>query len=1064
MIKPNKLVLLFLCGSVIGLAGCDNAKHDSDSSDSSSSVPGPDSGSSTPSEDSSSTPPIDRSSALERAFKKNYSNFTAYVGAIGTQGAYGDSEVAWYDYHVNGYDVIYDVSGDEAMWAYFHDYEGKNYRYFEEDSSEPGSPAWLNSVYDGVSCTLSHSYWSLDAFLNNVEAADFTYMSGYYVFSNANKFDNVVNTAFESFYETELLDLVLQLDANGYISVIKAFGEDAETDLVDIELYDFATSAAPSSATIPEAPNANNVKEYWQYKGWSGPQVHVYPKTINLVPDASAAKEGDAYVLEIEKDLHFAYEIVYDVPEGVEEARQIKESTVKFVSTNDKVATIGVDANYKRVVKAVAAGDCEFYVEGTAEAGKEAVKSNSIKVHVNGLAEIDMTDAVYNITFDANSDLGVAPAASNSLNSALPFDIQVNKGVNVITAPENSTLFGNKKTLLMRTGLQNTMNETFQDENTAADAVAVFDFDDQQVSGIAFYYGAVYGNSYKPDMVTKIAIEAKNPSQTWDEAQVIDITADVKENLSTENFHLVQKQFLPASQVRIVMRSSVIGDSMEMGMDNLIFASNDQCKQHYIADQNPVTSVTISENSGATAVRMGKTLSFSAGVLPNNATSKAVVWKVSDDEVASISEDGVLTPKKVGTVTVTASSYHGVTADPVVSNEIVITVKEAAAVPAAMKGTWIEDDIYGLNTFVFTDNKVSIEFSNGDKVELTLDDINDSNYCVFGNYVDKNTAGYLLAKPSSSYSGKVDYSYNIVVGENTHTANIYSSSSTLAKKAETFTLSVTKSEIKVGAKTALSAKFGPSGCYEEDWDVVSSDDSIVKINNDDGVKEAVGVAAGKATLTATSSSGLKSTIEITVVEPQKVSSITVNLSASSVTKGSSVTATAIVAPTDAENKAVTWSTSNEEVATVNSKGVVTTIGVGTVDIIATAADGSGVTGKATLTVTEPTSTFDGTYTATDTTGNGASLTVKISDSGNSCEIDATDSYGSGTLAGTLEKKSSSGNIYVYEGELKDSSNDYVDVVVTIDFDKMTITIDCDDFDNAFMFDYSEFQNATITKA
>ncbi len=1056
-VKANKLALIFLCGAIAGLTGCDNTK------DSSSPDAPVDSGSSSePAGDSSSTP-VDRSSALQRAFQKNYSNFTAIVGSIGQQGAYGESELAWYDYHVNGYDIIYDISGEEAVWDYYHDYEGKSYRYFD-DASEPGSPAWLSSVYDGVSCALSRYYWSFDVFLSSVEVADFTYAGGYYVFNNASKLQSVIETAFENFYETEILDLVIQLDASGYISVIKAFGADAEKDLVSIQLYDFATTLVPSSITLPEAPNSSNVKEYWQYKGWSGPQVHVYPKTINLIPDAEAAKEGDAYVLEIEKGLSYTYEVVYDVPEGVEEARQIKENEITYVSSDENVATIGLDSNYKRVIMAVGAGDCTIYLQGKADpATGVAAKSNEIKVHVNGLAEIDMTDAVYDLTFDANSELGDAPYFSNSLNSSLPADIQVNKGVYVVTAPSKSTLFGGKKTLVMRSGMQDTINETFQGENTSADAVSVFDFDDQQVSGIAFYYGSVYGNSYKPDFVTKIAIEAKNPSQSWDEAEVIDITADVKENISTENFHLIQKTFAPASQVRIVMRGSMVGDSMELSMDNIIFAANDECNDHYVADSTPVTSVTISENSGATSVRLGKTLSFSAGVKPSNASSKDVVWNVSDSDVASISADGVLTPKKVGTVNVTATSYHGATAEPVVSNEITVTVKEAAAVAEDLKGTWLEDDYPTANSFVIDGEKVKATFANGDEAELAFADIDEDGYAIFGTFTDKNTAGYLKAKVSSSETNKVDYIYNIKVGENEHTANIYTQNSTLSKKAESVILKAGKTEIKVGAKTTLSAEFGPKNCYSESWSVTSSNEDIVSISNDDGVVSAVGVAAGTATLTITSESGLTNTLDITVVEPEKVTGITVTLSASSVTKGSQVTATATVTPSNAENKAVTWSTSNEEVATVNSKGVVTTVGVGTVEIIATAADGSGVVGQATLTVTEPTSAVDGKYSATDTTENGSELEITISDSGDTCEIFAMDSFASGTLEGTITKKSSSGNVYVYEGQLEDSCYGTNVCTVTIDFDAMTVTIDCEDSDNMFMYDDSTFQGATLTK-
>ena len=59
---------------------------------------------------------------------------------------------------------------------------------------------------------------------------------------------------------------------------------------------------------------------------------------------------------------------------------------------------------------------------------------------------------------------------------------------------------------------------------------------------------------------------------------------------------------------------------------------------------------------------------------------------------------------------------------------------------------------------------------------------------------------------------------------------------------------------------------------------------------------------------------------------------------------------AVVLPENATDKAVTWSSSAEAVATVNSLGLVTAVAPGEAQIIATAG---GVQGSVTITVTEP---------------------------------------------------------------------------------------------------------------
>ena len=89
-------------------------------------------------------------------------------------------------------------------------------------------------------------------------------------------------------------------------------------------------------------------------------------------------------------------------------------------------------------------------------------------------------------------------------------------------------------------------------------------------------------------------------------------------------------------------------------------------------------------------------------------------------------------------------------------------------------------------------------------------------------------------------------------------------------------------------------------------------------------------------------------------KPVKVSSITLNQSSLTLTsKGQTASLTATVNPGNAANKSITWSSSNSSVATVNANGTATAVANGTADITATAADGSGVSAKCSVTVRVP---------------------------------------------------------------------------------------------------------------
>ena len=83
-----------------------------------------------------------------------------------------------------------------------------------------------------------------------------------------------------------------------------------------------------------------------------------------------------------------------------------------------------------------------------------------------------------------------------------------------------------------------------------------------------------------------------------------------------------------------------------------------------------------------------------------------------------------------------------------------------------------------------------------------------------------------------------------------------------------------------------------------------------------------------------------------------VTGVTLNKTTLPLTVGDTETLTATVAPTDATNKAVTWTTSKESVATVDAEGKVTAVAAGEATITVTTTDGS-FTATCTVTVVEP---------------------------------------------------------------------------------------------------------------
>ncbi len=72
----------------------------------------------------------------------------------------------------------------------------------------------------------------------------------------------------------------------------------------------------------------------------------------------------------------------------------------------------------------------------------------------------------------------------------------------------------------------------------------------------------------------------------------------------------------------------------------------------------PVTSITLEGEDGADKVSVNNSINLTATVLPENATTQGVTWSIKEggEDIASVSQNGKVTGKQVGKVTVVAKS------------------------------------------------------------------------------------------------------------------------------------------------------------------------------------------------------------------------------------------------------------------------------------------------------------------------------------------------------------------------------------------------------------------------
>ena len=166
------------------------------------------------------------------------------------------------------------------------------------------------------------------------------------------------------------------------------------------------------------------------------------------------------------------------------------------------------------------------------------------------------------------------------------------------------------------------------------------------------------------------------------------------------------------------------------------------------------------------------------------------------------------------------------------------------------------------------------------------------------------------------------------------------------------TLNRTELSLPENQTATLAATVEPDNATNKDVTWSSSDGAIATVNAD-GVVTAV--APGTAIVAVTTVDQNKTATCTVTVTPATVSvtGVTLSQDSMSLNKGDSEALTATVLPADATNKNVTWSSSDEAVATVSADGVVTACGAGEATITVTTEDG-GFTDACRVTVTVPT--------------------------------------------------------------------------------------------------------------
>ncbi|MDE6737241.1 MAG: Ig-like domain-containing protein [Treponemataceae bacterium] len=333
----------------------------------------------------------------------------------------------------------------------------------------------------------------------------------------------------------------------------------------------------------------------------------------------------------------------------------------------------------------------------------------------------------------------------------------------------------------------------------------------------------------------------------------------------------------------------------------------------------PVAVESVALDKETLTLMRGETGKLTATVLPENANGRTVAWSSSDEAVVTVGNDGTVTAHSAGTATVTAQAGDKTAACAVTVNPIPVTdITLSAPTLTLTPGTTSK-----LTATVMPENAddTTVTWSSSDEAVVTV-----------GNDGTVTTIAEGTVTITAKAGGKA--------------AECTVSVKQILNPVESVALNKAALTLTRGDTEQLTATVTPSNADDKTVAWSSSKPDVATVDADGTVTTH---KAGETTITATTQEGGKTATCAVTVNPIHVTDITLNTTTLTLMRGATGTLTATVMPDNADDKTVTWQSSDTAVATVDADGTVTAVKQGAATITATTRD-SGMTATCEVTV------------------------------------------------------------------------------------------------------------------
>ncbi len=347
------------------------------------------------------------------------------------------------------------------------------------------------------------------------------------------------------------------------------------------------------------------------------------------------------------------------------------------------------------------------------------------------------------------------------------------------------------------------------------------------------------------------------------------------------------------------------------------------------AQDKPVTGIR-SITNGARTIFETQTLQLYANIDPANATNQNVTWVSSNPAVATIDADGLVTGVTAGSTTITATSVDGG-----YTAETVITVVE----PIPVTGVSIRAEQNPSGKGSSAGNPYYLALDTGLQLTALVEPAGATELGVVWSVTDEDVlAVNEYGKVFAVGSGAACAVATTVDGG--FTANFYFNVPDETYPVRGISLSENAKTLYLGeAGFTLTAKVSPSYATNPSVVWTSSNEAVATVDENGVVTP---VAEGYVDITAFAQENAAISAVCTVkVNPPRTRVTGISFAETELHLGLYGTAQLqpVIAPADATDKSVKWTTNNKTIVSVSRTGVVVGLNLGSAVITATTTDG-----------------------------------------------------------------------------------------------------------------------------